>query len=291
MTGLKITISPVLYELFDRFSDWSKLLTSVAWLCKFKAWIQNRKRLECKRLTMEDLALAKRTIVSLVQRQSFPDELQDLERNYKGVKKSSSIVKFKLMLCEHGILRVSGRISEAPSTFDSKHQMILPQNNHVTTLIIRYYHQQLGHCGQEMLLSQLREEFWIIKGRARIKQVIGKCIACTKQYALQMTQEMAKLPKERLKPFEPPFTNTGIDFFGPLMIKHGRGSAKRCGCIFVCMASRAIHLELAQTLDTNDFIREANNIISRHRNRIFSDQDDVDNFVDGYSRNSGILYC
>ena len=103
---------------------------------------------------MEDLALAKRTIILLVQRQSFPDELQDLEGNHKGVKKSSSIVKLKLMLCEHGILQVSGRISEAPSTLYSKHQ-ILPQNNHVTTLIIRYYHQQLGHCGQEMLLSRL----------------------------------------------------------------------------------------------------------------------------------------
>ena len=76
---------------------------------------------------MEDLALAKRTIILLVQRQSFPDELQDLEGNHKGVKKSSSIVKLKLMLCEHGILQVSGRISEAPSTLYSKHQ-ILPQN-------------------------------------------------------------------------------------------------------------------------------------------------------------------
>ena len=69
-----------------------------------------------------------------------------------------------------------------------------------------------------------------------------------------MTQEMAELPKVRLTPFEPPFTNTGIDFFGPLMVKHGRGSAKRYGCIFVCMASRAIHLELAQSLETDDFI-------------------------------------
>ena len=30
---------------------------------------------------MEDLELAKRTIVSLVQRQSFSEELQDLKRN------------------------------------------------------------------------------------------------------------------------------------------------------------------------------------------------------------------
>ena len=162
-TGLETTVGPLLYKLLERFSDWSRLLTSVAWLHKFKTWIQNRKHLKCNRLTMEDLELAKRTIVSLVQRQSFSEELQDLRRKDKTsgqcVKKSSSIVKLKPMLCEHGLLRVSGRISESPSTFDSKHQTILPQNHHVTTLIIRFFHQQLGHCGQEQLLSRLREEF------------------------------------------------------------------------------------------------------------------------------------
>ena len=236
--------------------DVSKLLKSVAWLSKFKIWLRNGKRtLEYKGLTVEDLDSAKRTIISLVQRLSFPDELRDLKgKSQACVKKSSSIVKLKPMVSKDGILRVSGRISEAPTTFDSKHQMILPQNHHVTTLIIRFYHQQLGHCGQEQLLSRLREEFWIIKGRATIKREINKYIPCRKRYAERMTQEMAELPKVRLTPFEPPFTNTGVDFFGPLMVKHGRGSAKCYGCIFVCMASRAIHLELAQSLETGDFI-------------------------------------
>ena len=212
-TRLQTTVSPLLYELLERYSDWLKLLKYVAWLCKYKAWLKNGKRLECNILTVDDLTLAKRTIVSLVQHQSFPEELQDLKRKDKTgqrVKKSSSIVKLKPMLGENGLLRVSGRISEAPSTFDSKHQMILPQNHHVTTLIIRFNHQKLGHCGQEQLLSRLREEFWIVKGRATIKRVISKCIPCRKRYSVRMTQEMAELPKVRLTPFEPPFTNTGM---------------------------------------------------------------------------------
>jgi hypothetical protein len=93
-----------------------------------------------------------------------------------------------------------------------------------------------------------------MKGIANIKRVIGKWITCRKGFAERMTQEMADLSKVRLTPFQPAFTNSDIDFFGPLMIKHGRGSVKRYGCIFVCMASRAIHLELAQFLETDDCI-------------------------------------
>ena len=69
-----------------------------------------------------------------------------------------------------------------------------------------------------------------------------------------MTQEMVELPKIRVTPYEPPFTFTGIDYFGPLLVKRGRGTAKRYRCIFVCMMSRAVHLELAQSLETDAFI-------------------------------------
>ena len=51
---------------------------------------------------------------------------------------------------------------------------------------------------------------------------------------------MADLPAERLVPYEPPFTNTGVDFFGPFFVKRGRSSEKVYACIFVCFNGRAI---------------------------------------------------
>ena len=76
-----------------------------------------------------------------------------------------------------------------------------------------------------------------------------------------------------------PFTNTGIDYFGPLTIKQGRrtrstdGTSKRYGAIFTCLNTCVVHIELVGSLLTNNFILALRRFISRrgHSKNIFSD--------------------
>lgn len=257
-------LSTPLDDLLTRFSSWITLLRTFAWLLKFLQWIRwssNRKKAEsdvcdiAKCITQEELEKSKREVAILVQEKAFTHEIRDLKAG-RQVKASSHIVKLKPVIMDDGVLRVGGRISRAPISPDARNPIILPKKHHVTTILIRYLHEKNGHCGHEQVLSLLREQFWVVKGRAAIKEVIGRCLTCKKRMARRMSQEMAELPRVRLTPYEPPFTYTGVDYFGPFYVKRGRGKVteKRWGAIFVCMNSRAVHLEVARSLETDDFI-------------------------------------
>ena len=76
---------------------------------------------------------------------------------------------------------------------------------------------------------------------------------CRKLRAPPVQQKLADLPEDRTEP-APPFTYSAVDYFGPFVIKEDRKEIKRYGVLFTCMSSRAVHLETANTLETDSFI-------------------------------------
>ena len=179
----------------------------------------------------------------------------------RQVKCSSSLATLSPILTD-GIIRVGGRIHRAPITFEAAHPVILPKSSPVSVLIVRYYHHVLGHAGREHVLSVLRQRYWILRGRALVRQILSKCISCRKRNTPALQQAMADLPKERLVPYHPPFTFTGLDFFGPFYVKRARSVIKVYGCIFVCFNSRAVHIEDVSSLETDTFILALRRFIS-----------------------------
>ena len=201
-----------------------------------------------------------------MQRNSFSDLVKTLQRldqsqspcqltsELKNLKTPKSMRKPHLVLGNDGILRVGGRLENAPVEFETKHPIILPYRHHVTDLIILQHHQRAGHFGQEYILASLHQLYWIINGCSACCRVIGDSFICKKLGAAKGEQLMADLPMERVLPGDPPFTHVGVDYFGPLSVHQGHSNVKRCGCLFTCLVMRAFHIELTNSLDTDGFI-------------------------------------
>ena len=89
-------------------------------------------------------------------------------------------------------------------------------------------------------------------------QEINKCVACKKLRGPVVEQCMTDLPADRTE-VTPPFTNVGFDVFGPWTIRSrktrgGAVTSKRWGLVFTCLRSRAIHIELLESMDASSFI-------------------------------------
>ena len=195
--------------------------------------------------------------------------LQDVSRGepekraLKNIGSFGSVYKLRPYLDREGMLRVGGRLENSTLAYQSKHQLLLPSKHPVTKLLIMDVHESVGHLGQEYVLTNLRQKYWIVKGRAAVRRVLGNCLTCRKQNAMKGQQVMADLPDDRLIPDEPPFSYVGIDFFGPLYVKQGRSTVKHYGCLFSCLTVRATHIEVTETLETDSFINALRRFVNR----------------------------
>ena len=238
--------------LLQRYSSWYQLNKSVAWILRFKRFLM-KKQLSTGDLSVSELKEAEKAIVTYVQGNFLkPDEI-----------KFNPLRKLCPIKTADGLWRVGGRLTKADVEYDTKHQLLLPANHHVTNLIIEKYHKLTGHAGAERVLAETRLKFWIVKGRATVRKILSRCITCKKMRARAETQMMGNLPESRITANEVPFNNVGVDYFGPFMVKRARSEVKRYGCLFTCLATRAIHLEVSQSLDTDSFINALQRFIAR----------------------------
>ena len=65
---------------------------------------------------------------------------------------------------------------------------------------------------------------------------------------------MVALPRERLISGKRAFHATGCDFFGPMVVMEFRKTIKWWGCIFVCFATKAVHLEVCYKMTCDSFL-------------------------------------
>ena len=132
-----------------------------------------------------------------------------------------------------------------------------------------------------MTLNEIRcNGFWIINENAVVRSHIYHCVSCRKLRDKLGKQKMANLPEERSSDAAP-FTYVGMDMFGLFVTKEGRKELKCYGAIFRCLASRAIHLEVVNSMNTDSFIMCLRRFIGRCGNVRMLRSDNGSNFIGG----------
>lgn len=261
----KVTNQPLGTHRFQRFSSWKSLVRAVATLTHIARTFSQSTRTEtcskwhhCMRHCTTEFSQAKFTIIKAVQQDVYKEEFKNLTQDSR-VSQHSSLKRLDPFIDNEGMMRVGGRIRVADLSDQEKHPLIIPSNHHIAKLLAEHYHGQVAHQGRHFTAGSIRTAgLWIVGGKRLIASVIHKCVMCRKLRGKLANQKMSDLPVDRVS-VDPPFTHTGLDIFGPWSVvsRRTRGSSaenKRWAVIFSCLSSRAVHLEVIESMSTSSFI-------------------------------------
>ena len=187
--------------------------------------------------------------IQSAQRERFSNELDCLLHGER-IPDSSPVSNLSPFVDRAGLLRVGGRLKHASMPFNHKHPLLLPYNHIVTKRILGQIHEEVEHQGAHLTHGAVRSKgYHIEKGRQMVRALIQSCVCCRRLRAPTSSQLMADLPHDRLEDV-PPFSNVGIDCFGPYYVHDGqctrrtKATKKMWVLIVVCLTRRAIHLEM-----------------------------------------------
>ncbi|XP_070854768.1 uncharacterized protein [Drosophila suzukii] len=229
------SLSPI-EALTQRVSSWTKLVHVVAYALRF---IQKTKAIKTatlangKMLTFEEIQAAR--ILCLQEAQKCFMENRKLLTENKPLHSRSQLVKLSPIICKDGLLR----------------------SYRITRMILEHEHTTNLHPGVSALFVIVRQKYWIFGARNLIRNLVHNCIKCFRQRKLTEHQFMADLPGIRITEALP-FQRSGCDCAGPFILKERRGrnprKTKGYICLFVCLMTSAIHLQLATDLSTDTFL-------------------------------------
>ena len=234
------------------FSSYCKIVKTVAWVRRFIVNSRIVKHEISKRcvesfLSSDELNAAEVLLLKLVQREMFTSE---------------NDVRFKALDVfkdENGLLRVKTKIFNRNDSTNFRCPIILDSAHLIVQRIIEEEHCNLAHAGVQILLCRLRERYWILSARRKVRSVINKCVRCKRYNVKRLESVKTPLPLERVRDAAV-FEVVGVDLAGPLFLK---GNEKAYVCLFTCAVYRAVHLELLSSLSTASFVKGFSRFIAR----------------------------
>lgn len=270
-----------LLGLFEKYSSFCKLQRVIAFCIRFGRNCRKENGRRLGSLSVKELEYANSVLDKLCQSETFEQEINYL-RKRKNIPKNSPLLSLNPFLDSDGILRVGGRLENTNLSFEQRHPVILPKKHIYTEMLIMREHLRNLHVGPQALLGIIRLRYWPLGGLNLVKCILRKCLLCVRLKPKIYKYIQGNLPRDRITPSRP-FTNCGVDFGGPFEIKvsksRGHKRIKAYLCVFVCFATKAVHLEAVSDLTSESFLNCFKRFIARRGlcSNIYSDN--ATNFV------------
>ncbi|XP_058827074.1 uncharacterized protein LOC131687050 [Topomyia yanbarensis] len=270
-------------DIVDRYSSLRQLLRIGTLLRRFAANCLHRKNHQpilVGPLTALDIDRTLLNLVRRIQQQYFANEIRQLETVGKVNRKSK--LRYLHPTLVDGIIRVGGRLHNAAIPVDGRHPIVLPKHRFTDMIATREHHKTL-HAGPSLLLSSLRQRFWPLGGRNLVRNIVHGCMVCARAKPKPLQQLMGDLPSVRVNQAYP-FQNVGVDLAGPMYVRTSLRNKrspffKAYITVYVCMATKAVHLDLVSDLTTSTFIASLRRFVGRRGKPAHIYCDNATNFV------------
>ncbi|KAI5726130.1 hypothetical protein M8J77_024237 [Diaphorina citri] len=261
-------------DVIEKYSSLVRLQRVVSFVLRFihnlRSDISHRKG---GPLNIDELNTSMNVCVRVVQEEHFSDALNKMNNNPQF---KHSLRRLTPFTDKNQLVRVGGRLKNSPLSFTAKHPLLLPKNSHLSVLICNHYHLYTLHGGPLMVQSIIQRRYWILSLRSLVRQCIFKCLPCYKLKAESLSPPMSNLPAVRFEQIRA-FLNVFVDYTGFFLLKEStRRNAKIYKgylAVFICMSTKAIHLEVVTDLSTSAFLAALDRFVARRglAAKIFSD--------------------
>lgn len=294
-------------SLLYEYENWNKIMRLTAYVlrfvqnCRVKASEQiksirratytshceasNEHEPTVEMLAHEELRGAINHWAKAAQAQHYGKEIA-CRQNQEPMPEKSAIAGLNPILDQKGVLCVGGRLS---ATKQVHHQIIIPAASRLGWLLLNRAHRATLHGGVQAMIAYVRTGFWIPQLRSEARKYIKGCTTCRRMAAETAEQMMGNLPADRVRPARP-FYKTGVDFAGPFDVRMGPGrprlrsdksisTQKGYVAVFVCLVTRAVHLEAVMSMTSEAFIAAFKRFVARRGHCAYMYSDNGTNFV------------
>ena len=234
--------------------------------------------------TQQEKLEADYTFFRQAQRDDFSKELEIIQSG-EDLPKKHELNQCLPFFCEETrLLRMQSRLRFSEMLSQNGAPIILPRKHEITKVFVKFLHYKFYHASLEMTISLLRRTCWLTSSRRTVKSIL---YGCSCRDLIPLSQQMSPLPAYRLEGYVA-WRRVSIDYFGPIMCKVTSNDKlvpqspdpKKCyGLIWTCTLSRAIQIDIVESLETDEFLCHLRQLVSRRGKIEFINSDNAAQFL------------